>query len=413
MNPKKLIGPFKQLLTMNNLPVKGVLKDIDLEIIENAGIIADGEFIWEINEYKGLLQQAEQHNYAIEEQKSTLIALPGFIDPHTHICWAGNRANDYSLRLEGKTYTEVAQSGGGIWSTVQKIREAFINDLTKITSERAEKLLKDGVTTIEVKSGYGLTIDDELKMLQAINKADRYVMADLIPTCLAAHILPKDFNGSNSNYLHLLLKELLPTIYEKGLANRVDIYCDDSAFKPTEALEYLTEARNMGFEITVHADQFSVGGSEIAVKVDAVSADHLEASGKKEIKLLAKSNLVPVALPASSLGLGYKFAPARQLLDEGASLAIGSDWNPGSAPMGDLLVSAAILGMYEKLTMAETIAAITFRAAAAIDLKDRGILKPGNLADFIAFELDDYREILYYQGKIKPVKVWKKGTLVK
>jgi imidazolonepropionase len=413
MIQKKLIGPFKQLLTMNNMPQNGSLNESNLEIIVNAGIVTEGEFILEVGTYSSLLQFAEQNNYSIEEQNSNLIALPGFIDPHTHICWAGNRANDYSMRLDGKTYTEIAQSGGGIWNTVQKTREVFINDLTKLTAERAEMMVNYGTTTIEVKSGYGLTVDDELKMLQAIKKTDRYVQADLIPTCLAAHILPKDFNGSSSQYLQFLLKELLPLVYEKGLANRVDIYCDNSAFKPKEALEYLAEARKMGFEITVHADQFSVGGSEIAIKVDAVSADHLEVSGEKEIKLLAKGNVVPVVLPASSIGLGCKFAPARKLLDSGASLAIGSDWNPGSAPFGDLLVSAAILGMYEKLTMAETLAAVTFRAAAALDLKDRGIIKPGNLADLIAFELDDYKEILYNQGRIKPVKIWKKGTLVK
>ena len=409
---KKLIGPFKQLLTMDNLPLKGALSDSQLNIIENAGIYTDGDFIEMIGTFDSMLEDAEKNNFIIEELSGSYIALPGFIDPHTHICWAGNRSNDYAMRLEGKSYIEIAESGGGIWSTVENTRQKYINELTKLTAERAERMLIEGVTTIEVKSGYGLSKDDELKILQAIDNADRRIQADLIPTCLAAHIKPKDFGGTDVDYLNNIIEELLPKIIEKGLANRVDIYCDKGAFTATDALKFLLQVQQMGFEIVVHADQFTTGGSEIAVKADAVSADHLEVSGEKEIGLLAQSSVIPVALPASSIGLGYQFAPARKLLDRGASLAIGSDWNPGSAPMGDLLISAAILGAYQRLTTAETLSAITYRAAAALNLKDRGIIKPGNIADIIGFELDDYKDILYNQGKIKPSKIWKNGILV-
>lgn len=410
---QKLIGPFIQLLTMDKMDVKGPLLDDNLEIIEKAGIITDGDYIQETGDFEMLAEIAEKNNYKIEELHEPLVALPGFIDPHTHICWAGNRADDYSRRLQGKTYSEIAASGGGIWSTVKHTREAFINDLTKQLVVRAERHLYDGITTIEVKSGYGLTVEDEIKMLQAIKNADRRSVSELIPTCLAAHICPKDFNGSAKEYLEMVVRELLPKVYEKGLANRVDIYIDENAFTPHEAKDYLKEVQAMGFEITVHADQFSTGGSQVAVEADAVSADHLEKSGNQEFKLFAENNIIPVALPGSSIGLGISFTPARKLLDAGASLAIGSDWNPGSAPMGDLLLQACILGMYEKLTIAETLAAITFRAAAALDLKDRGIIKQGNVADFIAFNFSDYKEIIYNQGKVKPLKIWKNSIMVK
>lgn len=409
----KLIGPFKQLLTMKNIPVKGPVSDNDLEIIENAGILIKSDYIEEVGDFNTLAEKAETNDYLIEELSGDLVAVPGFIDPHTHICWAGNRARDYSMRLSGKSYIEIAKAGGGIWDTVTKTRNAFINDLTKITVEHAERMLLDGVTTIEVKSGYGLTVEDELKMLQAIKNADRRVAADLIPTCLAAHICPKDFDGSPKEYLDKVSKELLGKVIDKGLANRIDIFIEESAFNTQDALEYLLKARHMGFEIAVHADQFSTGGSKVAIEADAVSADHLEASTDEEIKLLAESSTIPVALPGASLGLGEPFTPARKLLDAGASLAIGSDWNPGSAPMGDLLVQAAILGVFEKLTCAETLAGITVRAAAALNLKDRGVLINGNQADFVAFNFNDYREIFYNQGKIKPSKVWKKGINVK
>lgn len=413
MIQKKLIGPFRQLLTMKNIPVKGPVSDDELEIIENAGILIKSDYVEEVGNFDELAAKAETEDYSIEELTEDLVALPGFIDPHTHICWAGSRARDYSLRLAGKSYIEIAKAGGGIWDTVTKTRDAFINDLTKITVEHAERMVLDGVTTIEVKSGYGLTVEDELKMLQAIKNADRRVVADLIPTCLAAHICPKDFEGTPKEYLTKISEELLEKVINKGLANRVDIFIEDSAFNTEDALEYLLKAQRMGFEITVHADQFTTGGSKVAIEADAVSADHLEASGNEEIKMLAESSTIPVALPGASLGLGEPFTPARKLLDAGASLAIGSDWNPGSAPMGDLLVQAAILGVFEKLTCAETLAGITVRAAAALDLKDRGVLTNGNQADIVAFNFNDYREILYNQGKIKPSKVWKKGIKVK
>ena len=231
-----------------------------------------------------------------------------------------------------------------------------------------------------------------------------------MPTCLAAHIVPRDFEGGAAAWLERLAAELLPRVRAEGLAERVDVFIEESAFSPAEALRYLRQARALGFEAAVHADQFTVGGSAVAVEAGAVSADHLEASGEEEIRRLAASGVVAVALPGASLGLGMRFAPARRLLDAGACLAIASDWNPGTAPMGDLLLQAALLGAAEKLTMAETWAAVTVRAAAALKLADRGVLAPGRLADLAAFPAADWREILYNQGRLKPAAVWKRGA---
>jgi imidazolonepropionase len=210
----------------------------------------------------------------------------------------------------------------------------------------------------------------------------------------------------------MLSNDLLPEVMKEGLAKRVDIYIDEHAFSSQEARVYLEKAKAMGFDITVHGDQFIRGGSTEAVKMQARSVDHLEVSGKEEIDMLAASNVIPVVLPGSSIGLGVAFAPARKLLNAGASLAIGSDWNPGSAPMGDLLMQASVLGMYEKLSFAETMAGISYRAAAALNIHDRGVIKSGKKADIIAFHGNDYREIIYNQGKIKPVKIWKNGSMI-
>jgi imidazolonepropionase len=406
----KLIGPFKQLLTMNGLPLKGSLSDDQLEIIPNAGVlVADGKIL-AIGNFEQL--KASYSPSEIDRLNTAYVAFPGLIDAHTHICWAGSRANDYALRLSGKTYLEIAAQGGGIWSTVTKTREASLDELAELTVTRANQLLKQGITTIEVKSGYGLSVDEELKLLEAIRKANDKTSAALISTCLAAHIVPKDFNGNETEYLDYIIQELLPKILQQKLAKRVDIFVDQGAFSNSAAKEYLLEAKAMGFEITVHGDQFSCGVAQLAVEVGALSIDHLEAANENEIQILAKGEVVPVALPGASLGLGEPFAPARKLLDAGTSLAIASDWNPGSAPMGNLLAEAAILGAKEKLTMAETLAALTFRAAKALNIQDRGILKNGFLADITAFKTDNYKEILYQQGQLKPEKVWKKGYRV-
>ena len=225
-------------------------------------------------------------------------------------------------------------------------------------------------------------------------------------------MLPRDYDGDAEDYLDEISTVLFPKLKEEKLTNRIDAFIEESAFSATQIAPYFKKAKEMGFDITVHADQFSTGGSKVAVDFEAISADHLEASTATEIALLAQSNVIATALPGASLGLGCAFTPARKLLDAGGALAIASDHNPGSAPMGDLLAQATILGAFEKLSNAEVLAGITFRAAAALNLNDRGKLKNGFLADFSLFHTGNYQEILYNQGNFKPCMVWKNGELV-
>ena len=395
-----LSGPFTQLLTMENLPERGKLSDNQLEIIPDAGILHQDGVILEVGNFEQLRKENPGAN--IEFLEGDFVCLPGMIDVHTHICSAGSRANDYAMRLAGKTYLEIAEAGGGIWSTVMKTRESSVEELANLTAERAEKLFQQGITTIEVKSGYGLSVDDELKMLKAVQLANQETNADLIPTCLAAHIKPKDFTGNEREYLQYIIENLLPEVRKQNLANRVDIFVEKGAFSVSDAKYYLSEAKKMGFDVVIHGDQFSANCASLAAEFQAISIDHLEYADDREIEILAKSDVIPVVLPGASIGLGERFAPARKLLDAGCSLVIASDWNPGSAPMGNLLVQAAILGAYEKLSMAETWAALTCRAARALKRNDIGVLKKGNKADFIIFPTNDFREILYRQGQIKP-----------
>lgn len=401
---KKLIGPFTQILPLTGLQLKGALKDEQLQIIANGGVLTEDGLIIAVDDFERL-----HRNYPlaqIEEMNGDHVLLPGFVDCHTHICFTGSRAKDYAMRNAGKSYLEIAASGGGIWDSVTQTRAATEAELSHLLLQRINRHFTEGVTTIEVKSGYGLSVMEELKQLKAIHQAANKTHAHIIPTCLAAHIKPKDFEGAEGEYLKHLLNDLLPKIKQQGLANRVDIFIERSAFNASDALFYLSRAKQMGFEATIHADQFTTGGSEVAVKARAASADHLEASGDYEIKLLANSDTVAVTLPGASLGLGMGYAPARKLLDAGVCLAIASDWNPGSAPMGDLLMQAAVMAAAEKLSAAEVFAGLTYRAGQALKLNDRGILTKVKLADMQAYPCNDYREILYQQGKLKPSYVW-------
>ena len=278
--------------------------------------------------------------------------------------------------------------------------------------KRVHILLLQGITTIEIKSGYGLNANEELKMLRAIKKAQTKTEATLIPTCLSAHLKPKDFEGTSQDYLQYIIEGILPKVKEEDLAKRVDIFIEKSAFQPEESKNFLLKAKEMGFQITVHADQFTAGSSRIAVEVGAKSADHLEATIDDDISFLAHSDTVAIALPGASLGLGEPFSPARKILDKGGILAIATDWNPGSAPMGHLVTQASILATYQKLSTAEVLAAITFRAAFALDLEDRGVLATGKKADFITYETDHFQNILYNQGRLAPSQVYINGKSI-
>jgi imidazolonepropionase len=404
-------GPFSQIISLSNLPLKGKIEEANLEIITHGGILVCDGKIEKTGRFDSLQAEAKKLGAEVVLIDSEMVVLPGFVDAHTHICFAGSRANDYALRNSGKSYLDIAKAGGGIRQTVTDTRNASEEALVSLLMQRTELMLQRGVTTLEVKSGYGLNLDDELKMLRAIKKAHQMVASDLIPTCLAAHIIPKDFDGNPRQYLDFLLNKVLPAVRAEKLSNRVDIFTETTAFDVNDSTYFLQKAKAMGFELTVHADQFSTGGSKLAVSLGALSADHLEASGDVEIKTLASSQTVATVLPGASLGLGMAFAPARKMLDAGCCVAIASDWNPGSAPMGCLLTQASLLGAYEKLNAAEIFAGITYRAAQALGLADRGKIEAGLVADFIGFPCSDYREILYHQGQMLPSFVCKKGKV--
>lgn len=402
-----VLGPIAEIVTMDFPDSGGPLPDERLPVRENQWIRYANGIITDI----GPLDEIYKPRDHKHELKSPHVCLPGFIDAHTHLCYAGGRASDYAARLNGMTYSEIAALGGGIMETVRRTRLRSAKELTTSLVERLKSVLTQGVTTCEVKSGYGLNYEDEMKMLEAIRMAQKEVPVSLIPTCLAAHVRPPEFRD-NKEYLSFIIHRILKTIVDGDFCHRVDIFVDDHAFNVNEARHFLTSAKNLGLQTVVHADQFSVGGSLLAAEVGALSADHLEVSGPNEFQALKAGNVVPIVLPGACLGLGVPFPNCRGMLDANLPLVIATDTNPGSAPLGHLLMQAALIGMQCKLTTAETFAAITSRAARALDLHDRGVLKPGMRADLLLFHTDDYRDILYHQGNLLPSIIFIQGCRV-
>ena len=390
---------------MANLPERGAISDNSLEIIDDGGVVIEDGKIIEVGDFLSL----SKNNLDVREITYPCVLLPGFIDSHTHVCHYGNRSDEYAKRNSGISYQQILEEGGGIHNTMNSTSNSTDEQLTDDTLNRLKRHFQEGILTCEVKSGYAPNLEDEVRMLRIINEIDSSNDIDLIPTCLAAHVTPKKYESSKK-YLDSIVNELLPIIKEENLSNRVDIFIEEKAFSITEASNFLEKIKS-DFYITAHANQFTSGGLKVGVDNGAVSVDHLEVITDQEIDYLSKSDTSGVVLPGCSLGLGIPFAPARKLLDYNCKVSIASDWNPGSAPMGDLLMQASLLGSTEKLSNAEVLAGITCRSANALSLEDRGSLENGKIADMIGFKTNDFRDILYNQGKLKPSFICKRGKI--
>ena len=390
---------------MVNLPERGAISDNSLEIIDDGGVVIEDDKIIEVGDFLSL----SKNDLDVREITYPCVLLPGFIDSHTHVCHYGNRSDEYAKRNSGISYQQILEEGGGIHNTMNSTSNSTDEQLTDDTLNRLKRHFQEGVLTCEVKSGYAPNLEDEVRMLRIINEIDSSNDIDLIPTCLAAHVTPKKYESSKK-YLDSIINDLLPIIKEENLSNRVDIFIEEKAFSVTEASNFLEKIKS-DFYITAHANQFTSGGLKVGVDNGAVSVDHLEVITDQEIDYLSKSDTTGVVLPGCSVGLGIPFAPARKLLDYNCKVSIASDWNPGSAPMGDLLMQASLLGSTEKLSNAEVLAGITCRAANALSLEDRGSLENGKIADMIGFKTNDFRDILYNQGKLKPSFICKRGKI--
>ncbi|MBO0857214.1 MAG: imidazolonepropionase [Chloracidobacterium sp.] len=340
------------------------------------------------------------------------VVMPGFVDAHTHPVFAGDRADEFEMRAAGRSYQEIAALGGGIRSTVRKTRAASGDELFATSKKYCEWFLRSGTTTIEAKSGYGLTLEDEMKMLRVIRRLDEETPLRFVPTFLGAHAAPDEYRDNRSAYVDLIVNEMIPTVASEGLARFCDVFCERGAFDVDESRRILQAARAQGMWLRVHADQLSLGGgSQLAAELGAITADHLEYAAGTEISALKSAGVQPVLLPASVLLIGsHRYPDARAMIDAGLAVVLATDFNPGSSPTPSMLLVLTLASTQMKMSPAEAVTAATINAAYSLGLGDEiGSLESGKRADFVIHDCDDYRELGYFAGIEHPVAVHMDG----
>jgi imidazolonepropionase len=413
-----LIHNISQLLTLAGGPQRGT--DLgNLGLLAHSAVLVRGGIIETIGPENILLQ-----TYPAEPRFDAggRVVMPAFVDPHTHLVWAGDRAAEFELRLQGKTYQEIAASGGGIRSTVRATRAASVEELKAQARPRIQAMLRHGTATAEAKTGYALQHPGELRQLQALLELDDEEELDIFPTYLGAHDIPPEFQDNPDGYVDLLCSRMLPEVREWWQSHApgrplpfVDVFCETIAFNLEQSRRILQTARDLGFPLKIHADEFdNLGGAALAAELGAVSADHLVKTSAQDIAALAASGTVAVSLPCTPFGLADPYyTPARQILEAGGLLALATDLNPGTAWCESMQFVIALACRYLRLTPAQAIAAATINAAAAIGQAERiGSLEAGKQADLLVLSVSDYRHLGYRFGGNLAAHLFKRGELI-
>jgi imidazolonepropionase len=340
--------------------------------------------------------------------------LPGLVDSHTHLIFAGTREDEFARRIRGTSYQEIAQQGGGINATVRQVRSASKDELKEVARHRLDRMLALGVTTVEVKSGYGLTFADEVKCLEAISELDREHPCDLVPTFLGAHEVPPEYRNDREGYLRLVIERMLPEVADRRLAAFCDVFCEQGVFGPYESECVLRAAARRGLGLKVHADEFSpLGGAELAACLGAASADHLLHVSEVGVEAMRSAGTVATLLPGTAFFLGLTPAPARRLIDAGVAVALATDCNPGSCMTENLPLIGTMACSQMRMDPAEVVTALTLNAAAALARSDRvGSLEPGKQADLVILDLPNYQLFPYHFGVNHVWRVVKSGRVV-
>jgi imidazolonepropionase len=413
-----LIHSASQLLTLSGGPQRGASLG-SLGLIEDGAVLVQGEEIAAVGRSEDL-RAAFPGEQLLDA--SGRVVMPGFVDPHTHVIWAGDRAGEFEMRLQGKTYLEILAAGGGILSTVNATREASVEQLAAETGPRLKTMLAHGTTTVEAKTGYGLELETELRMLEALLNLDESGPVDLAITFLGAHAIPQQYKDQPDEYARIVCEEMLPALltwWGDKAGGRplpfVDVFCETGAFSLEQSERILVAAQSLGFPLKIHADEFdNLGGASLAARLGAVSADHLVKTSPADIEALARSDTVAVGLPCTPFGLAEaEYTPAGDILKAGGALAIATDTNPGTAWCESMQFAIALACRYMRLTPAQAIAAATINAAAAVGRAERvGSLEVGKQADILLLTVPDYRHLGYRFGTNLVGTVVKKGRLV-
>ena len=380
----------------------------DAEVLCRDGEIAFAGTAAERHARLGELPDAER----LDARGGTVI--PGFVDPHTHLPWAGSREHEFAQRLAGKSYMEIAAAGGGILSTVRATREASQEALASNVKRRLDWMLACGTTTAEAKSGYGLSADGELKQLRAIRAADDGHAVDLVPTLMAAHEVPPEYRDRRERYLDLVCEEIVPAVADEGLAAFSDVFCERGVFTPEESRRVLIAGRERGLLPRLHADEFvDSGGAELAAELGALSADHLIAVSERGIEAMAAAGIIATLLPGTSFFLmKHTYAPARRMIEAGIPLALATDCNPGSS-FTESMPMVVVLAVFELgLSVEEALTAATLNAACSLGLGERiGSVEPGKRADLLVLDAPNLFHLAYHYG-VNPVAAAIKGGAV-
>jgi len=341
------------------------------------------------------------------------VVLPGFVDAHTHLVFAGNRLDDFERRTRGESYEQISKAGGGIWSTVEKTRAASEQDLLAQAKRHADWFLRCGTATVEVKSGYGLTLEDELKILRVIRSLNEESPLEIVPTFLGAHAVPREMD--TDEYIELVIDQMLPRIAKEKLAEFCDVFCERGYFEVEQSRRILTAARKLGIKLRIHADQLSnFGGAKLAAELEATTADHLEKTDRDGIAAMKSAGVQPILLPGSVYALGLSDYPrAREMIQAGLAVVVATDFNPGSSPTPSMPMILSLACTQMKMSPAEAITAATINAAYSLNRGDRiGSLERGKLATFSVFDCEDYRELAYWFGTPQTHSVYVKGKRV-
>jgi imidazolonepropionase len=400
MTEELLITHASQLVTLAGPPrARTGVEMRELGILEDGALLVREGVIVALGASSVVASQATSDALRIDASGS--VVMPGFVDAHTHPVFAGTREDEYEMRAAGFTYQDIAARGGGIRSTVRKTRAASEDELVEMALPRVGWLLEHGTTTIEAKSGYGLSLEDELKILRVIKRLNEETPLELIPTFLGAHEIPDEYRTAREAYIRLVTDEMLPRVAREGLARYADIFCESHVFTVDESRRILTRAKQLGLGLRLHADQLTLcGGSGLAAELHAATADHLEWIDDAGIRALIDANVIAVLLPGAVFNLGLaRYAPARRMIEAGLAVAIATDFNPGSSPTPSMQMAMSIACTQMRMTPAEAVVAATINAAYSLDCGDRlGSLEVGKQADLVVFDCPDYRQIPYFFG---------------
>jgi imidazolonepropionase len=391
--------------------------------LSNLGIIHDGALLIRNRTVVavGTLSQVEAFPECKDAEKINVrgrVVLPGFVDSHTHLIHAASRAEEYEMKIAGASYEEIARKGGGILNSVKKLRTATTDALKRRARTALQEFASYGTTTIEAKSGYGLDVANELRILALHKELNTAQPVEIVSTFLGAHVVPAEFRGKANGaekYVSLLVDTLMPEVTAQKLAEFCDVFCDRGAFTRTQARRILLASKQLGLTPKIHAEQLThTGATQLAVELGAASCDHLEQVNKADIRALARSKTSATLLPGCGFHLGLKqYAPARAVIDEGAIVALATDYNPGTSPTLSMPMILSLACTQLRMTPAEAIAAATINAAYSLRRDERiGSLEPGKQADLAVFDVEDYREIPYYFGLNKCWMTVKKGRVI-